>query len=136
MFSLWIPLNGFRKIHSCAERYTVAPVEIHSRFLRFFSSRGYNFALLFVISYNYERVVLSVIIILVVEWTVGLQDAVRHFTQIFLEFIVKKYLSDQTKKSIITLYCLERVLEGFTTCSLMNFCSFWQSSYCLPRSLA
>lgn len=67
MFSLWIPLNGFRKIYSFAAQYTVAPVEIHSRFLRFFSSHGYNFALLFVISYNYERVVLSVIIILVVE---------------------------------------------------------------------
>lgn len=136
MFSLWIPLNGFRKIYSFAAQYTVAPVEIHSRFLRFFSSHGYTFALLFVISYNYERVVLSVIVILVVEWTVGLQDAVRHFTQIFLAFIVKKYLSPKTKKSIITLYCLERVLEGFTTCSLMNFCSFWQSSYYLPRSLA
>ena len=61
-------------MHSCAVRYTVALVEIHSRFLRVFSSHGYNFALLFVISYNYERVVLSVIIILVVEWTVGLQD--------------------------------------------------------------
>lgn len=99
----------------------VAPIEIYSRFLRFFSSHGYNFALLFVISYNYERVVLSVIIILVGESAVVLQDAVRHFTQIFLVFIVKKYLSAQTKKSIITLYCLERVLEGFTTCSLMNF---------------
>lgn len=99
----------------------VAPIEIYSRLLRFFSAYSRAFDPLFVISYNYERVVLSVIIILVVEWTVGLQDAVRHFTQIFLVFIVKKYLSAQTKKSIITLYCLERVLEGFTTCSLMNF---------------
>lgn len=67
MFSLWIPLNGFRKDTFLRDGLFVAPIEIYSRLLRFFSSHGYNFALLFVISYNYERVVLSVIIILVVE---------------------------------------------------------------------